>query len=423
VKRIVPSLSLLALAGFAAAEVVSDDAAKITVGLYAQSRLDVSRGSTTTGDTYSPSENAAGTPDTADFYLRRLRPSIKGTYGNAFVFQMTLAADNWGKNASATPNTTAANTVTLFDAFGGFKFVDGDLAQTIVMGKKNAWFYTGNFNAATGLFSNMRPTTIIGVPNNVGVAYMLESPMVRFGVDVLNNVGTGLAVPAGAGGDNASTNPTGNSTGEGLWYSARLELTGAGDWSSKWQESFVGKPGHGFVLGAEVGSVNHDRVSFGGTAAAPTNPGDASATVYGLEGMIHLDALTAVADIRLQNTARTPDAGASLADVNSRTWCIQAGYAMPSGISLVPVIEPAVRYAVIDRDTDNDGSAIDGTTYGAADYGNSGRQIEIGLNAYFNGHKNKLAVEYVRWTGEESGTANTQAPTANILRIQHQLWF
>lgn len=422
-KRIVPSLSLLALAGFAAAEVVSDDAAKITVGLYSQARLDVSRGSTTTGDTYSPSENATGTPDTADFYLRRLRPSLKGTYGNAFVFQMTLAADNWGKNASATANSTAANTLTLFDAFGGFKLVDGDLSHTIVMGKKNAWFYTGNFNSASGLFSNMRPTTIIGVPNNVGAAYLLESPIARFGVDVLNNVGTGLALPAGAGDDNASTNAAGNSSGEGLWYSARVELTGAGSWSSKWQESFVGKPGQGFVVAAEAGAVNHDRVSFGGTAAAPTNPGDASATVVGLEGMLHLDGLTAVADFRMQKTTRTPDAGAALADVTSRTWCVQAGYAMASGITLVPVLEPAVRYAVINKDVDNDASAIDGATYGAADYGNSGRQIEIGLNAYFNGHKNKLAVEYVRWTGEEPSTANTQAPTANILRVQHQLWF
>lgn len=408
-KCLVPTLSLLALAGYAGAEVISDDAAKVTVGLMTQARMDVSRGSAANNTTYSPSENAAGQPDTVDFYLRRVRPYLKGTFGDGFLFQMTLAADNAGKNGSN------AVTVTLFDAYAGRKFTSGDISHTIVAGKKNAWFYTGNFNQATGLMPSFRPTVPVGVPNNVGVSYKLDAPIIRFGVDVLNNAGAGFtsSTAMGAAGDDAAS--ASQDTGEGLWYSGRLEVTGAGDWASPWQESFAGKPGHGFVVGLEAATVDRDRLA----AVTAGQPGTAFATIIGVEGMIHVDGLTAVADFRTQKTAFTQDVGANPADVTSRTFTIQAGYALPTSMALVPIVEPAVRFSKIDNNTDN---SNEGANYGASDYGASGRQLEVGLNAYFNGHKNKLAIEYIHWTGEE-GAAGTDSPTAHILRVQHQLWF
>lgn len=416
-KRLVPTLSLLALAGYAAAEVISDDAAKVTVGLYYQGRMDLSHGASTTGDTVAPSENAAGASDSADFYLRRARPSIKGTFGDGFIFQTTLAADNVGKNTTA---SSTAPGIVLFEAYAGRKWNDSLGTETLVGGKKVAWFYTGNANATTGMFATMRPTTPIGVPNNVGLAYKLETPMVRFGVDVLNNVGTGIGGITGGGDDTAN----GTNHSEGLFYSARVEITGLGDWTSAWQESFTGRPGHGFVLGLEAAAVNHDRLSDADAVTVGAQPGEAGAGVAAIEGMIHLDGLTAVADFRYQRTSLSTDAGADLAGIHSTTMTIQAGYAFETGIALVPVIEPAIRFAKIDNnvDNENEGASFGGAT-GNNDYGASGRQFEIGLNGYFNGHKNKLSLDYIRWTGEAGPAATNDDPNANILRVQHQLWF
>ena len=412
-KRIVPTLSLLALAGFAGAEVISDDAAKITVGLLTQSRMDVNKGSLANNDTYSPTEGATGKQDTADFYLRRVRPALRGTFGNGFVFQTTLAADNAGKNGS---NSVA---VTLFDAWAGRKWTDGSVSHTVVAGKKNAWFAMSNFTSSTNLLPSMRPLTAVGVPNNVGAGYRLDAPYVRFGVDVLNNAGTGYnstaAAPNGNGDDAASAT---QDSGEGLWYSGRLEITGSGDWASAWQESFAGRPGHGFVVGLEAGAVNNDRVTDADAGTAGAQGGKTSAFIYGLEGMIHLDGLTAVADVRGQKTTPTPDVGNAPDKITGRTYSIQAGYALQTGWELMSVIEPAARFAKADNNTDVDGDA---TTYGGADYSGSGRTIELGVNGYFNGHKNKISADFIAWEGEEPAVGD--APTAYIFRVQHQLWF
>ena len=415
-QRLVPSLLLLSLAGYAAAEsmVMTDDAAKLTVGLLVQARMDISRGGNSAGDVYSPSENGTAHPDTADFYLRRTRPYFKGTFGDGFVFQTTLAADNTGR-------TGTAATVTLFDAFVGKKFVAGDVSHTIVAGKKNAWFYTGNFNQATGLFPSLRPTVPVGAPNNVGLSYRLDASVIRFGVDVLNNVGTGFSSPSalGAAGDDVANTST--NEGEGLWYSGRMEITGQGEWASVWQESFAGKPGRGFVIGLEAAADSKDRLADLDTAVAGNQAGHATASIFGFEGMLHLDDLTAVADYRMQSTSFVADAAADPDTVKSKTFTIQAGYALRTGEAWVPVIEPALRFSKIDNNKDN---SNEGVPYGGADYGASGRQIEVGLNAFFNGHKNKLAIGYINWVGEEGAAAPTDnAPTAHILRIQQQLWF
>lgn len=421
-QRLVPSLLLLTLAGYAAAEsvVMTDDAAKLTVGLMVQVRMDISRGSDSADDVYSPSENGAGRPDTADFYLRRVRPYFKGTFGDGFLFQTTLAADNLGKNSSSTTN------VTLFDAFVGKKFVSGDVSHTVIAGKKNAWFYTGNFSQATGLFPSFRPTVPVGVPNNVGVSYRIDAPVIRFGVDVLNNVGTGFSSPTAMGAAGDDTANAKEDGGEGLWYSGRMEITGQGDWASAWQESFAGKPGHGFVLGLEAAGDSKDRIVFvpATTAPAPIAPaqkGTATAAIFGFEGMLHFNDLTAVADYRMQKTSFQGDNGSEPDSINSSTFTIQAGYAFRTDFAGVPVVEPALRFSKIDNMKDN---SNEGANYGTADYGASGRQIEIGLNAYFNGHKNKLALEYINWVGEEGAVApKDNAPTAHILRLQQQLWF
>lgn len=408
-KRLAPTLSLLALAGMANAEVLSDDAAKITVGLYYQGRMDVGRGSDTAGNDFSPSENVIGKSDTADFYFRRLRPSLKGTYGDGYVFQVTLAADAYGKPGTAS--------LTLFDAFAGKKFTAGSLSHTVVFGKKNAWFYTANSTSTSNLLPSMRPATPVGVPNQVGFNYMLDAPMVRFGADILNNVSAGNL--AANGDDTASAS---QDDGEGMWYSARVEITGTGEWSSRWMESFAGKPGKGFVIGLEAGTSQDDRqADIDPVTAGVQGPARSiDAVVYGIEGMLHIDGLTAVADFRAQKTSATADTGTDPDDVKSRTFSVQAGYAIQSGFAAMPVIEPAARFAKIDNNTDNDEEGPN--LFGAnGDYGASGRTIEIGLNGYLNGHKNKLSADFIYWVGEENAAGDDS--TAKIFRVQHQLWF
>ncbi len=97
----------------------------------------------------------------------------------------------------------------------------------------------------------------------------------------------------------------------------------------------------------------------------------------------------------------------------------EAGYAMPyDGL----ILEPAVRYQVINLDT---GLGDQPVTYDGgpqnpgpdAEWGDSGTQIDLGLNCYLHGHSNKIQLSYSRW--EAKGGAGH----ANIWRLQHQLAF
>ncbi len=398
-KQLVPTLSLLALAGFAAAEVVSDDAAKITVTGLFQPRADFGHGSNVSGtgdrSTYAPSEGAIASPDTADLYFRRLRVGIKGTFQQDWIFQATIQADNQGKNTSTAATGNPA--LGFYDAFIGRKFVVSDMTHTLVAGKQAILANTAAFRGTTTLLPTPRASAALFRYNGTGAGYRFDSPVIRAGFDVQNN----------AGDDQAGQTQT---YGEGLLYAGRIELTGPGAWSAPWQESFAGKPGHGFVVAVDLGVNQRDRTSA--TASVDTK-------LYGFEAMFHFDGLTAVADCRQTQTVTTPDTAAVGTNIHARVTGIQAGYAMPLA-STGYNIEPAARFQRIDGDLD----AVGATNWGADEFGGSGRQFEVGVNVYFAGHKSKIGVQYIRWVGESvTTTIDADSATANIVRVQQQLWF
>lgn len=420
-KRLAPTLSLLALAGMASAEVVSDDAVKLTIGALFQPRMDIGRGSSVAGSgshsTYAPSEGAgtaaAGAePDDADFYFRRMRIGIKGTFQTDWVFQATLNADQLGKNTGTSSN--GAVNVTFYDAFAGRKFAMGSVAHTVLAGKQPIWANSAAFRGPTGLFPTSRASGALFRYNGTGVAYRLDSSIVRAGIDVQNN---GAGSTAGSGDEQASQT---EDYGEGLMFAGRVELTGPGEWSAPFQESYAGKPGKGFVVGLDLGTNERDRGLDTDPNTAGVQAGNMDTVLYGIEGVFHLDGLSVLAEYRNTVTTANPDNATDRSKVRAMVALIQAGYAFPLG-STGCNIEPAIRAERIDNNADETGA----TNWGGDEFGASGRQFEIGVNVYFGaGHKNKLGIEYIRWVGEDVATTTDSDPaTANILRVQHQLWF
>jgi len=390
----------------ASAEVVSDDAVKLSIGALFQPRVDMGRGSSVDGagshSTYAPSEGTLGEPDRADFYFRRLRIGLKGTFQQDWVFQATLQADYQSKNTPAgAPNTsTGVPTVGFYDAFVGRKFVMGSITHTVLAGKQPIWASTASGRNTTSLFPTSRASAGLFAYNGTGVAYRFDAPIVRIGIDVQNN----------GGDDQANQTET---YGEGLATVGRIELTGSGEWSAPWQESYAGKPGKGFVIGLDVGLNQRDRVVGPPAANVDTK-------LYGIEAVLHLDGLSALVDYRNTIATTTPDTAAAETKVRASVAGIQAGYALPLG-STGYNIEPAARAQRIDNNADLTGAA----NWGTNEFGGAGRQYEVGVNIYFGaGHKNKLGIEYIRWIGEDVQTTSESDPaSANILRIQQQLWF
>jgi hypothetical protein len=109
------------------------------------------------------------------------------------------------------------------------------------------------------------------------------------------------------------------------------------------------------------------------------------------------------------------DSGPSAPRSNRQVWIAQAGYAVPvAGVAL----EVAGRYQHIDVKTTTLASDVYGVN-NQDDYGNSGRQIDLGFNIYWSGHAVVTQLEYSRWTPSVSGSD----AKAQIVRLQQQLAF
>lgn len=424
--RPVPALLALTVTGaLLPALEISDNDTKFSFGLYLQGVAAKASAANKAGDSYNAIEGIDGHGDDADFYLRRLRTVFRGAH-KGFIFQATLSADDYGR----VPTSTAPS-VGLYDAFVGKEFkMDGGISHRIAFGKQTTWFNTVVTRSGAQQFATGRASAAFMNVNGVGVGYRFAAPVISLGIDVQNNTGdesTDQVVATTVTTTNATNNSTGsNNIGEGLTYTARLELTGpsADSWAiGKWQESFAGVAGKGVALGLEAGAVQRDRVNTGKPAnAAPAAPGTQAASkktmVMGADVLLHIDGLTALAAYHHQAVEVNADADNKDDSTGSEVMAIQAGYAFP--VDGLGVLEPALRYQKIDFDTANDS---EGTSFGNKDFGNSGNEIDFGLNLYLSGHSNKLNLVYTKWTGEDTGKTGESAPTANIVRLQHQLLF
>ena len=387
---------------------------KAKLGIYIQTRAEAGRSTAPNGDEYSYSEGVTGKPDAFNVSLRRFRVGISGSYKDDLLYAFTLRNDNFGKptgkNTAATSKAGDTNKVEVHEAWMGTKLpVFDDGSVTLRAGKMLAFYNPAAARTAAMMFAGTRASA--GLLNNsasgTGVSALLEKGIVKFGVDIENNL------------SNTSGNET-QEVREGVFTSARLEINGMGDWGNKkWVESFAGDPGHGVTVGFEVGQ-NRDGLSP--VAAAGPLPATVMSTTtraFGVDVLFHYDEISALLESRWQRVSNEYDSdkyGAT--DSEARVFLAQVGYAIKTDIKWAKVLEPAVRITGIDMNRDN---ASEGPSFGSGDYGASGMQYEVGLNNYFAGHTNKLSLNFTRWVGEKDATGDHA--TANIVRLQHQINF
>lgn len=444
-QRPVATLALLACAAVpAAAASITDQDLVVSIGGLVQVRAEHGD-ATQEGDTYNPftgavtpgtdgdydvNTGAAGRSDAVDFYARRIRLIFKATYQEAWRLNITLNGDraDQPRGSATTSNTTLATRgVGVYQAFLARDFRDGTVVHSVQGGLDYAFFnHAGDFGPNNLLLMiNQRATGQLLNARGLGVGYRLASPMVRLGVDVQNNVG-----------DDATVNASEN---DGMFYSGRVELTGPGEWAiGRWQEDFAGKAGRGWCLGVEAGLNQRDLTNGSATAAGlneATYAHDFNANsvvdtytvgaggvtaitqdtlAYGADLLFHWDDLSALAEVRMARIDGevTTAAGTFTGSYDSLIWLVQAGYAFH--LPDETVLEPTLRFTAIDLNTGNDNETA---PFGGNESGLSGRQVDVGLTWFLNGHANKLYVAATFWQAER-GDAE-----ATVFRLQNQFQF
>jgi len=383
------SPTLLIIAALAAAPgvhalTVKDDDVKLGLGVRIQARAEFNDSENAAGDPYDAGSGSAHGGDPVDFMIRRMRLTFKGSWKSDYFFNVTMASDK--------RTVASGSTIDLYESYIGRKWSDeaSGISHSIQTGLANA-FYNGvanTFSSGAFLLPNSRATELLLASRGIGIAYMMTAPFGRFGIDIQNNT-------SDAAGDQ-----------DGLFYSARVELTPPGELAIKSAtESFVGAEGKGVWLALDY-AQNVSNGSADSSFAVGTTTG------YGIELLGHVDGLTALAEYR----ADTHENSTNDTETKKKVMLVQAGYALPFGDA---VIEPAIRWAAIDLDTEDD---EEGDPYGSKyDYGTSGTQIDLGVNYYIHKHNNKLQLAYTMWEGEE--TEDGDSASADIVRAQWQLNF
>ncbi len=455
--KLVNTLSAIALGGLCLpalhAVSISDDVVKLGVGIRVQTRIqsadsvgssDADVAANPGEDEFNVQQNNFSKNDPVDFSIRRARVIFTGSYGANWKFNSTLMADTLD-TAGTTSASRAVNMRYLW-VERAFKH-EGDMAHLVKFGLDKPFFNaTDTMSSSRMLFATKAPSEFpisTVKPRGVGLSYKFAHPMFVVGADLQNNVLTKNAAFFTEA-ENATVK---NQTDEGFWYSGRLEFTPLfnAEWfDAKRSESYVGKEGHHLILGLKYG-VNDEAIlePAGTDADAFVETSLGTTTSYGVDLLFHWNAISFYADYMAVNTEAEPvdestAAGQATAlDVDSTIISAQIGYAFVLGGDYV--LEPALRYSIIDLDTDNDneerdygqtgivdttgptGNDITQTAGGLAtseqENGSSGDQIEIGINLYLDGHNNKFNLAYQMWDAE-AGAAD-----ANIIRLQHQLNF
>lgn len=402
-KHPVKTLAALAILGAVApsAHAVSlkDDVLSITPSVRIQTRAQISDATDTNGGEY---RIQGGTPDAEndaiDFSLRRARLGLAFKYGANWKGQFTVMADQVD---SANFNTNRGVNIRYAWLERNFAFSDG-MSAAIKFGLDKAEQNPDRISSSRQLFPNgIASHEANGLnPRGVGIAGKFLHPVFAIVADLQN-----VATTRDATGTNANE-------AEGIFYGAKLEFSFSPDWFiAKRSESFLAKEGHGLNIGLGIGMNNEGRVIDAG-AAGGNQEGSQDTTAYTIDAMFWLNGISAFAEYRAVTVESEPNAAvAATADIDREYITIQAAYAFPVGDE---VLEPALRYQIIDNNTDADETAPYGNN---TDSGASGTQIDIGLNYYLSGHDNKLSLALSLWEAEE-GDAD-----ATIIRLQHQINF
>ncbi len=438
-KHLTPSLAILALTGFVTSAVsaasIADDL-QLKIKGYVQARATLGASAATNNGTdqdyYSnsvpglpaavPANVAGSESQPLTFGIRRIRLTFEGTNSTGWFSNVTLRDEPIELSGNASGNNTP---VSIFLAYIGKRFKSDTIEQEIKIGLDKPFNSDSTIASNQLLFGVERSvSTLIAFQREPGVAYKVSAPFLRAGVDVQNGTNTSRSAPSAASG-NSDARPS-------LFTSARIEASpGAAYMPAKKTESWCGADGTQAVLGFDYQNSGH--------SYAVTDQ-ERMMTVYGPDLLIHMKGLTFLAEYRWTRIhEQSTGAAAGDVDINGHNWGAQAGYAFILDNGLV--IEPALRYSVMNFDASQDERSSWGLNSsrdnavgnmasvlttgnltnanlasGAANLG-SGGQIDAGLNLYWNGHANKTQIGYLRWTAE-AGDAD-----ASAFYVQQQVTF
>ncbi len=424
-KHPVKTLAALAFLGVMAptAHAVSlkDDVLSLTPGVRIQTRAqmnDATTGTGTVGATNGPgsdfrlaSGTAGASDEPIDFMMRRARIYMNFKYGSNWKGQIAIHAD--GVDNSAT-NANRGMNLRYAWLERGFDMGDG-ISHGITFGLNKP--YNNATDSAMSSGREMMPNSFASAsylaPRGVGAGYRFYHPVFMIAADLQNNTNTAKDVTT-----------TNAAEEEGYFYGVRAEFSFSPDWFiKKRSESFVGKEGQGLNIGVSYGSNQDAALVDIDTATAGNQQAKRSLSAYGIDALFWLNGISAFAEYRTgtQETERNDGvSNATTADVDGTFISFQIGYAMPLGDE---VIEPCIRYQIIDKDTNNDNEKVNYSATDQAhgqtstDSGNSGTQIDFGVNYYLNGHDHKLHLAVSLWEAEDG------EGDATIVRLQHQINF
>ncbi|MFM2089753.1 MAG: Phosphate-selective porin [Planctomycetota bacterium] len=362
---------------------------KIVPTLMLQTRGDIADGRKAAGGDYAPGTEGTDEGDDVDFYMRRARLGVTASYGT-LTGMMVVSGDNLGRSDSTAANTDSR----IYSAWAKYGIKGDGITQEL-----RAGFYqaiqnpSAYYSSGVHLLPASAATEWTLANRNVGAGYSLTAGVVEVHADLMNSASDGTD-----GQNNGGLNS--DPEGDGVWFSTRVQATLPGELAiGKWQESFCGAAGRGAALGLEY-AQNDERATGS----------DVFTTAFGVDLLVHLDGLSALAEFRTQEVDTATDAGGD-SDRDTSVWRVQAGYAFPVGKY---VLEPALRYQDIDTDTGTYQTPV----YGAnRDYGDSGIEIDAGANLYLAGPRHKISALYTFWDAEHG------EGRAQILRVQHQISF
>lgn len=375
-RHVVPTLAALAMlpAGAHAFEIAAGDW-ELAIEPRIQTRIAVASASDAAGDDYDIWERrTTENPQAINFFLRRTRLYFKGGHSDGWKFNVTLQADNVGREDDRDNDDVAVRY-----AWVGKKFERGDIDHYLQFGlDKHTAVMADVDSSSKQLFPNGRLAEGYNGPRSIGIDYALAAP--AFGLR------TGLADEAGD--DNND------------WHFYARVYTGLTETLTihKRTESFLGKEGVGHQLGAGV-----DVKTDGSDATDGTEDDDF--VQFTVDYLLHYHQLSALFDFVLR------DRGEAIGDNSGYIALVQAGWAVPRPSG--HVVEPALRLTLVDNDDDNDDEM------GVLDRegGDSGFYVDAGVNYYLDGHSNKFQLAVQIYSPEE-GDGDAVA-----VRLNHQLDF
>jgi hypothetical protein len=387
------ALALPSVAGAAQAVMIADDSFRLNLDAAIATRIEHASADDAAGGDWDAVLARPGRGDQLDFSVRRARFGLSGGYGAGYRFAVTVRADDVDARGDQT-----GRTVDLYKAWVDRDFASGEVTNTVHLGLDQPYFNRSQTIEPYWLFPQQRASGALMSPRGVGARYKLTSPSLDLGFDVMNNLDQ--AKPAANAGK-----------ADGLFYSARLEFSALDGPKAQYRESWAGEPGESVLLAMDVGYDDNDYAI----------PGIRTDRIgYGIEGLAHYDEFSGLIELRFLRESQSSFNGTPTASVAQRVFIAQAGWAI--AIERGVALEPAVRLELIDLDTSNDSEAVtyDGGPHNPgtdAEWGDSGRQIDLGLNLYLARQANKLQLSYSHWEAE-SGNGK-----AEIFRFQHQLFF